>query len=101
MTTSRTQAAHTHQSARTPATMAQLISPKTLKQSNSGVRLYRLKQVLALIPVSRSSWFAGVKVGRYPRGYSLSPRTTVWRSDDIDGVIDGLVPTTPTLLSKS
>ena len=54
------------------------------------VRLYRLPDVLARIPVSRSSWFAGIQVGRYPRGHHLGPRTTVWRSDDIDRLIDSL-----------
>ena len=54
------------------------------------VRLYRLPDVLARIPVSRSSWFAGIQVGRYPRGHHLGPRTTVWRSDDIDRVIQSL-----------
>lgn len=54
------------------------------------VRLYRLPDVLARIPVSRSSWFAGIQIGRYPRGHHLGPRTTVWRSDDIDRVIERL-----------
>ena len=54
------------------------------------VRLYRLPDVLARIPVSRSSWFAGIQVGRYPRGHHLGPRTTVWRSDDIDRLIESL-----------
>lgn len=53
-------------------------------------RLYRLPQVLALIPVSKSSWFEGIKAGRYPRGFQLGPRTTVWRSDDIDRLIQSL-----------
>ena len=56
----------------------------------SNLRLYRLPQVLARIPVSRSSWYAGINSGRYPRGFSLGPRTTVWRSDDIDHIVDGL-----------
>lgn len=56
----------------------------------SEVRLYRLPAVLARIPVSRSSWFAGIQVGRYPRGLCLGPRTTVWRSDDIDRLIKDL-----------
>ena len=54
------------------------------------VRLYRLPDVLARIPVSRSSWFAGIQVGRYPRGHHLGPRTTVWRSDDIERLIQRL-----------
>ena len=54
------------------------------------IRLYRLSDVLARIPVSRSSWFSGIQVGRYPRGHHLGPRTTVWRSDDIDRLIANL-----------
>ena len=59
-------------------------------RSASNVRLYRLPQVLERIPVSRSSWFAGIQVGRFPKGHHLGPRTTVWRSDDIDRVIADL-----------
>lgn len=54
------------------------------------VCLYRLPQVLARVPVSRSSWFAGIQLGRYPRGLQLGPRTTVWRSDDIERLIQSL-----------
>lgn len=57
------------------------------KKSPTTTRLFRLKQVLELIPVSRSAWFAGIQTGRYPPSYSLGPRTTVWLSHDIDEVI--------------
>lgn len=60
------------------------------KSVPSEVRLYRLPDVLARIPVSRASWFAGIQTGRYPRGHHLGPRTTVWRSDDIDRLIQSL-----------
>lgn len=39
--------------------------------------------VIPLIPISRSSWWLGVKTGRYPSPVKLGPRTTVWRADDI------------------
>lgn len=52
--------------------------------------LYRLEQVLARIPVSRSAWLKGIKTGRYPRGVHLAPRTIVWHSEDIDHVIGSL-----------
>lgn len=39
------------------------------------------------IPVSRSSWWAGVKSGRYPKPVKLGPRTTAWRIEDIDALI--------------
>jgi predicted DNA-binding transcriptional regulator AlpA len=56
----------------------------------AAVNLYRLPQVLKRIPVSRSAWFAGILTGRFPRGYSLGPRTTVWKSDEIDQIVAAL-----------
>lgn len=47
----------------------------------------RLPQVLKLFPVSRSSWWAGVKSGRYPKSVKIGPRTTAWRVEDIKGLI--------------
>ena len=45
--------------------------------------LLRLPQVLALIPVSKSAWWAGCKSGRYPRPVKIGPRTTAWKGSDI------------------
>jgi len=41
----------------------------------------------ALIPVKRSSWWAGVKTGRYPKPVKLGPRMTAWRVEDIRAFI--------------
>lgn len=41
-----------------------------------------------IIPVSKSSWWAGVKSGRYPRPVKLGPRTTAWRVEAILALID-------------
>lgn len=49
----------------------------------------RLPQVLTLIPISRSSWWDGIKKGKYPQGIKLGSRTTVWRAEDIRTLIDG------------
>lgn len=43
--------------------------------------------VPALIPVSRSTWWASVKSGRYPRPVKLGPRITAWRVEDIRRLI--------------
>lgn len=48
----------------------------------------RLPQVLALIPVGRSSWWRGCKTGRYPKPVKIGPRTTVWRAEDIRALIE-------------
>ena len=41
----------------------------------------------ALIPVPRSTWWAGVKSGRYPQPVKLGPRITAWRVEDIRRLI--------------
>jgi hypothetical protein len=41
-----------------------------------------------LIPVSRSSWWAGVKSGRFPQPIKLGPRTTAWKVEDIRDLIE-------------
>jgi prophage regulatory protein len=51
--------------------------------------LLRIKQLLRFVPVSRSSWWAGVKAGRYPQPLKLSERVTVWRISDIRALIEG------------
>ena len=51
----------------------------------------RLREVLRLIPVSKSSWWAGVKTGRYPRAVKLGPHTTAWRVEDIRRLMEQVV----------
>ncbi len=46
--------------------------------------------VLSLIPVGRSTWWAGVKAGRYPKPVKLGARMTAWRAEDIRALIDSL-----------
>lgn len=47
----------------------------------------RLPQVLTLIPISKSTWWAGCKTGRFPKPVKLGPRTTVWRAEDIAALV--------------
>ena len=42
----------------------------------------------AVIPVGRSTWWAGVKSGRFPKPVKLGPRTTAWRVEDIRALIE-------------
>lgn len=48
----------------------------------------RLPTVLAVFPVSRSAWWAGIKEGRYPPGVKLGPRTTGWRVEHIRALLE-------------
>lgn len=49
----------------------------------------RLRQVLALIPVAKSTWLAGCKSGRFPKpSKALGEHITVWKYEDIRRLID-------------
>lgn len=52
--------------------------------------LLRLPQVLSVIPISKSAWWAGVKAGKYPKSVKIGRRTTCWRARDIADLIEQL-----------
>jgi prophage regulatory protein len=51
----------------------------------------RLRAILAPagpIPVSKSTWWQGIKDGRFPKPLKLGKRVTVWRVEDIRRLIE-------------
>ncbi len=42
----------------------------------------------AIIPVSKSTWWAGIRSGRYPKPVKLGERITAWRIEDIRALIE-------------
>ena len=56
-----------------------------------GTGFLRLSQIIGnpakgippLIPVKKSTWWAGVKTGRFPQPVKLGPRVTAWRVEDL------------------
>lgn len=62
----------------------------SIQQPSFSGALLRLSAILAPhgpIPVSKSTWWAGVKDGRFPTPIKLSARVTVWRAEDIERLI--------------
>jgi prophage regulatory protein len=64
----------------------------------------RLKQILGnkktnppinpIIPIGKTSWWLGIKEGKFPQPIKLSPRITVWRVEDIRALcekINGMI----------
>jgi predicted DNA-binding transcriptional regulator AlpA len=41
----------------------------------------------ALLAVGKSSFWAGIKTGRYPKGIKIGPRTTVWSLEAVRNAI--------------
>ena len=53
--------------------------------------LVRLKEIIAPtgpIPVSASTWWAGVKTGRFPKPQKLGSRITVWKAEEIRALFE-------------
>ena len=63
------------------------------------VGFVRLRQILGdpkaeppippIYPVGKSSWWEGVRAGRFPQPVKLGPRVTAWRVEDIRALIVG------------
>ena len=58
-----------------------------MKQDFHYVGFMRLTQVLSLIPISKSSWWAGIRTGKYPKQIKLGEKTSVWRAEDIKALL--------------
>ena len=47
----------------------------------------RLPTILKIIPVSKSTWWKGVKSGQFPKAVKIGERITAWRVEDIRELI--------------
>lgn len=73
-----------------------LESLEQLNRQCSGNALLRLWQIIgskkrgipALIPVCSTSWWEGVKSGKYPAPVRLGERTTAWYYRDIQKILE-------------
>ncbi|MBS0236208.1 MAG: AlpA family phage regulatory protein [Proteobacteria bacterium] len=62
-----------------------MLSNKEITLPETG--FIRLPTILKLIPVSKTTWWAGVKTGRFPKSVKLGPRVTAWRVEEIRELI--------------
>jgi predicted DNA-binding transcriptional regulator AlpA len=62
---------------------------QTLPQSGF-VRLSAILAPNGPIPVGKSTWWQGVRDGRFPKPVKLGPKTTAWRVEDIRALIEHL-----------
>jgi prophage regulatory protein len=69
------------------ATSINSINPLALLRA-SQILGSQKKGIPALIPISRSSWYAGVREGKYPKPQKLGPRTSVWKAGEILALLE-------------
>ena len=49
----------------------------------------KLQTILSVIPVSKSTWWAGVKTGKYPKSIKHGS-STFWKTEDINNLIESI-----------
>ena len=59
-------------------------------ESTPHIGYMRLNEVLRLIPVSRATWYRGVKKGHFPKPVKLGSNTPGWRAADIVALCEHL-----------
>ena len=52
----------------------------------------RLPTVLALVGVSRATWWNGIKSGRFPKQIQIGPHMVGWRVSDVRALLAALQP---------
>jgi predicted DNA-binding transcriptional regulator AlpA len=57
----------------------------------------RISQILEVIPLGKTSWWAGVKSGRFPKPIKLTKQCTAWKAEDIRNLIKDLGDQTKTI----
>ncbi|XIA67997.1 helix-turn-helix transcriptional regulator [Bradyrhizobium sp. TZ2] len=65
----------------------------SLKNQLPAEGFLRLREIIAPVgplPIGKSSWWAGVRDGRFPKPVKLGPRITAWHVEDIRDLIQRL-----------
>ena len=64
------------------------MSNTTFLPETGFVRLSSIIGPRGPIPVGKSTWWEGVRSGRFPKPVKLGPRITAWRVEDIRALIE-------------
>ena len=68
---------------------------KTLPSPLPQEGFVRLPQVLHVLGIGKTSFWDGVKSGRFPAPVKLGPRTTAWKVEDIRALITRIAQGNP------
>ncbi len=49
----------------------------------------RLPQILYVLGISASTWWSGIRAGKFPKPLKLGTRTTVWKVELIQKLSEG------------
>jgi len=55
----------------------------TTEQPRKPEKFYRLREVESLFSIRKTSIYAGMKAGTFPRAFQLSTRAVAWKESDL------------------
>ena len=67
-----------------------LRSPRKPVAGLPDVGFVRLPQILAVLPIGKTTWWEGVRTGKFPAPSKLGSRISAWRVEDIRALLDTL-----------
>lgn len=70
--------------------LTSVISTPELVQLSTASKLLRIKQVLNLYPVGRSTLYKMIAENRFPKQVNLSVKSVAWRASEVYAFINSL-----------
>ena len=67
------------------------INANTSVNTDSTAIFLNVDAIVRSLPMSKSTWLAGVKAGKFPQPIRLTPARPVWRKSDIDALVASFV----------
>lgn len=64
------------------------MNQNTDKKPKKALRVSEIVSPDGMLPISKSSWWAGVKSGIYPAPIKLGPGITAWRLEEIEALLE-------------
>lgn len=68
--------------------IGQSMKQNTENNSKKALRVSEIVSPHGILPISKSSWWSGVKSGIYPAPIKLGPGITAWRLEDIERLLE-------------
>jgi len=63
----------------------------TGENANPAAIFLNVDAIVRSLPMSKSTWLAGVKSGKFPKPVRITPARPVWRKTDIDALVASFV----------
>ena len=64
------------------------MSKRCERDAKGALRIWEIVAPYGLLQISKSSFYAGIKSGRFPAPIKLGPKTSVWKTSSILALIE-------------